>query len=350
MSLSRFICRDDQEREWQLDMHRRLGPQSVRAVAVFSAVLVACLPWFNPLAVIPMVLAGAAFAIGIALTTRLQRHEPVLLTWFAVQALMTLAVVIARYEHKGGLMILLLPVVGASSGFPSRVVAVCVAYTAALMTIASLAVHGATVAHDPPLLLVPLAVLISVAIMAAAIRDSSFEHRTASVIDHLTGMLNRTALTIRTNELSYQSALTGEPVGVLVADLDGFKAINDRDGHQRGDDVLRAFAYELRKHLRAFDLAYRLGGDEFVILMPGADGAEAMELAERIVEMVRSEPLTETPMTISVGVAASQRGSAFRFEDVFSKADTALYEAKRTGRDRACSAAPPVLGPGEVAA
>ncbi len=83
-------------------------------------------------------------------------------------------------------------------------------------------------------------------------------------------MLNRKALAARGRELALQSEVSGRPVGVVLGDLDHFKAINDRDGHQAGDAVLREIAYRWRTTLRAYDLAYRLGGEEFVVLLPGA--------------------------------------------------------------------------------
>ena len=104
-----------------------------------------------------------------------------------------------------------------------------------------------------------------------ALRESDIEHRGAAVLDPLTGMLNRSALNGRVAEIEEQSKLTGQPVGLIVADLDHFKAINDTHGHAVGDAVLRHVAYVLRRELRAYDLAYRLGGEEFAIVLLGAD-------------------------------------------------------------------------------
>ena len=118
---------------------------------------------------------------------------------------------------------------------------------------------------------------------------SDIQHRSDAVIDQLTGMLNRKALGVRALELAQQSEVTGEPVGVIVADLDHFKHVNDTRGHTVGDAVLKEVAYLLRKQLRAFDLAYRLGGEEFLILVPGSDIDHAAELAERLREAVRAE-------------------------------------------------------------
>ena len=100
---------------------------------------------------------------------------------------------------------------------------------------------------------------------------SDLEHRDEVVLDQLTGMLNRSALDRRIGELEQQSRLTGDPVAVIIGDLDRFKEVNDTRGHAVGDAVLRDVAYTIRKRLRAFDFAYRIGGEEFLILVPGAD-------------------------------------------------------------------------------
>jgi diguanylate cyclase (GGDEF)-like protein len=151
-------------------------------------------------------------------------------------------------------------------------------------------------------------------------------------------MLNRKALSVRLLELTQQSQITGEPIGVIVGDVDHFKAINDTRGHSVGDAVLRDVAYLLRKHLRAFDLAYRLGGEEFLILVPGSDLEGTLELAERLCDGVALEELTAgVSVTMSFGVAASRRSEQFDYPTVFARADAALYEAKRSGRNRVCA-------------
>ena len=340
MRISHFICRDEQEREWLLDMSRRLRPMTLRAGAVFGLFVAACLPWFNLLSIVPIALAGAALGLGIQITQRRQRIEPVVFAWLVAQTLIAVAIAINGREHLGDLAILMFPIVGASGGFTGRVVAVCTAYTAALMVALGLGIHGSVAIDDPPQLLVPLGLLFSVAILASAVRRASFEHRSAAVVDELTGMLNRTALAVRAKELTHQSRLTGQPVGLLVADLDEFKAINDLHGHQRGDAVLRDFADRLRKELRPFDLAYRLGGEEFIILMPGADSAAAEALAERLLHAVNSRPLAGVKVTVSLGVAASSTGTTFHFGETFSAGDDALYQAKRAGRARIRVATP----------
>jgi diguanylate cyclase (GGDEF)-like protein len=168
---------------------------------------------------------------------------------------------------------------------------------------------------------------------------SDIEHRSDAVIDQLTGMLNRKALGTRAAELAQQSRLTGEPVGILLGDLDHFKEVNDTHGHALGDVVLKEVAYMLRKQLRAFDLAYRLGGEEFLILLPGSDAEHAAQLAERLRAAVCAREIGgRVRVTMSFGVAASMPHETFSYASVFAHADSALYEAKRTGRDRVCCA------------
>jgi diguanylate cyclase (GGDEF)-like protein len=127
--------------------------------------------------------------------------------------------------------------------------------------------------------------------------------------------------------------VSGRSVGVIVGDVDCFKDINDRFGHETGDAVLRHIAYELRGQLRAFDLAYRLGGEEFAIVLPGADAAAGAELAEQLRAAIAAAPITAVPVTMSFGVAASPAGVPFVWDDVFRRADRALYGAKAAGRN-----------------
>jgi diguanylate cyclase (GGDEF)-like protein len=145
-------------------------------------------------------------------------------------------------------------------------------------------------------------------------------------------MLNRNALRVRVEELRHQARVVRQPIGLIVADLDHFKSINDAHGHATGDAVLRDVAYGLRKRLRAFDLAYRLGGEEFLILLPGADAPQTAIIAEDLREAVVAERSGGLAVTAPFGVSASQP-SSFDYDHVFEAADRALYEAKASGRN-----------------
>jgi diguanylate cyclase (GGDEF)-like protein len=177
---------------------------------------------------------------------------------------------------------------------------------------------------------------------------SDIQHRSDAVIDQLTGMLNRKALSTRVDELAQQSAFTGESVGIIIGDLDHFKQINDTRGHSVGDIVLKEVAYQVRKQLRAFDLAYRLGGEEFLVLLPGSDLAQSAELAEQLRRRVSGRRVAGgVAVTMSFGVGASRNGETFDYTKVFKRADAALYRAKGNGRDQVCLSEPvpqPALG------
>lgn len=134
---------------------------------------------------------------------------------------------------------------------------------------------------------------------------------------------------------------------MIVGDIDRFKSVNDTHGHATGDAVLSELAYIIRSQLRAFDPAYRIGGEEFVTLLLGERAGDALALAERIRAAVCAQPIAGLPITISFGVAASGDGEPFRWNDAFQSADRALYEAKRTGRNRVCGAGHPPGGSAE---
>ena len=170
-------------------------------------------------------------------------------------------------------------------------------------------------------------------VFAQFLMSSEMRQRSSAILDPLTGLLNRTSLEARFAEIAEQATLTGESVCVIVGDLDRFKAVNDRYGHERGDAVLKDAAYVLRKQLRSFELIYRLGGEEFLIVLAGTTLAEGRDVAERARVALSDARPGDLPVTISMGVAAA-RGEDVGYDELFRAADAALYEAKRAGRDR----------------
>ena len=115
-------------------------------------------------------------------------------------------------------------------------------------------------------------------------------HRGESVLDPLTGLLNRATLNQRFEEVRQQAALVQVPVAFVLFDLDRFKDVNDTYGHETGDAVLRDVAYEMRKALRSFELAYRVGGEELLLILPGTDEAEAAGARRARAPADRREP------------------------------------------------------------
>ena len=156
--------------------------------------------------------------------------------------------------------------------------------------------------------------------------------------DGLTGLWNRTAIfDILQNELA-RSGRSGQPLIALMADLDGFKPINDRFGHMAGDAVLRQAAARMRASVRRYDAVGRYGGEEFLMVLPGCDLAGGVALAERIRDAIKGECFrsgdTEIQLTCSLGAAAAVPPAIPQADDLVRAADAALYRAKRQGRNR----------------
>ena len=164
--------------------------------------------------------------------------------------------------------------------------------------------------------------------------------------DSLTGVANRRALDERLQLEWARNQRTATPVSFMLADVDHFKRYNDHYGHQQGDDCLRAVAAAIKGAVyRPADLPARYGGEEFAIIMPGTDLAGAQAVAERVCQAVREQAIPHADsnvadcVTLSIGVATAVPGPDSTIADLVTAADTALYSAKRSGRNRRCIAA-----------
>ncbi len=156
--------------------------------------------------------------------------------------------------------------------------------------------------------------------------------------DGLTGCLNRmTADALLRHELE-RGRREGTPLAFVLLDLDHFKDVNDCHGHHAGDDALRAFAGEVRARLRASDVVGRWGGEEFGLVLPATDGPGAMRLVEQIREAVATLRLCDGEgrafsLTVSAGIAVAEPGAQLSADQLFMRADRALYRAKDGGRN-----------------
>jgi diguanylate cyclase (GGDEF)-like protein len=159
--------------------------------------------------------------------------------------------------------------------------------------------------------------------------------RETAATDSLTGLSNRRHFDARLAEELERAVRYRTPLSLLVIDVDGLRAINDRRGHEGGDLALRAVGQALRSTCRATDLGARTGGDEFAVLAPMTKAADALGLADRIRAAIATEPLAPT---VSIGVADLELAGV---GSLHAAADRALYHAKSTGRDRAELAEPP---------
>jgi diguanylate cyclase (GGDEF)-like protein len=231
------------------------------------------------------------------------------------------------------LVFVALPAILMANRFRRPVVLAGLAVTVAVMLLGSVAVDPGAFADDPSLVLVSVALVIGVVVFTLSLSDTEMALREDARVDHLTGLNNRASLAPRFGELRSAARATGASIALVVYDLDRFKSVNDDLGHDRGDAVLRDTAALLLRHLRAEDLVYRLGGEEFCVLLPGLGVEEAAEIAQRQRESIEEARPGGVAITISGGVAAAH-GTAVEWDTLFRRADAALLQAKRDGRNR----------------
>ena len=158
--------------------------------------------------------------------------------------------------------------------------------------------------------------------------------------DFLTGVYTRSAFSQRSEALFNISARTNLSIAVLYLDIDHFKSINDKYGHQSGDQVLVQFCSRLMERGRRSDLIGRIGGEEFAIILLNAEKEDVLKYAERIREDVFNTDFecdgNKINVTVSIGITFLSKNSGRILEELFREADTALYEAKNSGRNKVC--------------
>lgn len=334
MSNGSWLC-DEEGRRRLIENSDRVRPQRAFAMALLGVVLVATAHWNGWWPLAPLAVAASGFAWADWRQKHVERPEiPFAIAWVTAQACIAASAALSGGPESWALMWLAIPIIGVTARLTTHGLIAAVAVTEVFLIAATLGVDAAAVIDNPSSVLYAAVTISGVAILSAALLKSDLHHRSKSVIDPLTQMLNRGALAGRAAELAEQSRISGDPVAVIVADLDHFKTINDTRGHAAGDAVLRDVAYMIRKELRAFDLAYRLGGEEFLILLPGSGEPGAVIVAERLREAVAAREIAGCSVTISCGVAASAPGNVFDLDAVFARADYALYRAKNAGRNR----------------
>lgn len=158
-----------------------------------------------------------------------------------------------------------------------------------------------------------------------------------ALTDELTKVANRRCFVDSVEAELARCQRVDKPAALLLLDLDFFKSVNDTYGHQAGDEVLKATANRIKKALREYDIFGRIGGEEFAVFLTETDLATALHVAERIRGMLADFPVkagrVELCVTTSIGIALTQGES--NFEELYLQADSALYMAKRNGRNRA---------------
>lgn len=320
-----------------LDMERRLAPVRGVTFVTLGVTLAATGPSVGWWPLLPLAVAVIGFAVlGRGLETAARPEYRLAAAWCLSQALIAVSIVLTGGQDSPALAWLVIPAVTLPARFGRRGMIAGAVTTVAALFIVSVAVTPATGGDDWTRTVATLSLIVCVLVLSTALMSSDLKHRAQAVIDPLTAMLNRSALTARVAELTQQARLVGQPVALIVADIDRFKQLNDDHGHTKGDAVLVEVASRIRGELRAYDAAYRIGGDEFLIVLPGAGERAAFELAEALCRAVALDPVEDLEVTLSVGVSASA-DTSFDYNAVFESADRALYAAKTGGRNRVAS-------------
>jgi diguanylate cyclase (GGDEF)-like protein len=163
--------------------------------------------------------------------------------------------------------------------------------------------------------------------------------RTEARTDPVAGCMNHRAMRRRLREEIDRATWSGDPLSCLLIDIDNFKLVNDRHGHQAGDATLRAVVQALVAEFRALDGVARYGGDEFVVILPNADLARAAGAASRALEHIRSVPLPGASRGLSASVGVAQWQAPMSTDALLHACDDALLRSKRQGKGRVSRAA-----------
>ncbi|TFG80907.1 MAG: GGDEF domain-containing protein, partial [Spirochaetales bacterium] len=171
------------------------------------------------------------------------------------------------------------------------------------------------------------------------LKTANDRYQDLALKDPLTGLANRRAFQESGLKELNRSRRYGRELSLVLFDMDDLKRLNDEYGHPVGDEAIRRVGRVLAAASRAADLAARLGGDEFALILPETDLQEALALAQRCIEVLAAEnlvPESDKPVCIGVSVGATRCADAdISFEEVYARADRALYRAKNSGKGRA---------------
>lgn len=184
---------------------------------------------------------------------------------------------------------------------------------------------------------------VAAIVRAQLLENTRAENTRIEVLAHtdpLTQVLNRRALTVRLVSEMDRARRYDAILSMLMVDLDHFKQINDTHGHLIGDDALRELAQLLHESVRSVDFVARYGGEEFVVVLPETKLDGAVKFADRLRERIEATPFVRehggVHITASIGVASYPKGDVHTVDDLFARADEALYRAKSEGRNRVC--------------
>lgn len=329
-----WLCPTDVDRKRVVEASERVRRARIWIWITIGFMLIASAPWNGWWVLLLFLPAG----INLALLERALTNSDYPERWAFGSMLFLMGLFAAAVPLTGGpdspaIPLVMIPAAVTPMRFRGQVVLAFVGLTALVILGAAVGTDPAGFVDDPRWVMTGIAAMICVTLANWALVEAEMQQRDAATLDPLTGLLNRKALDTRFQEIEQQAHLAGAPVALLACDLDHFKHVNDTYGHDRGDAVLRSFAYQMRKALRSFELIYRLGGEEFLFVLPGAGREEALAIAERLRKAIEEGEPGGLEVTASFGISAAA-GEDVVYTRMFKAADKALYEAKAAGRNR----------------
>lgn len=329
-----FLRTSEFDRARLLDMTARLRGATLVATALCGVAVYPLLSVTGPELLVPLTIGGGGqIAIGFVFP-KLRSPERWILGGDCLAVVMICwGVALTSGLGSPLLPLLVLPLLSVGGRHTPRVFAGFLALSIVAPLVAALLASRPALDDDTAHALADLATIGGSAAIIASLMRAEWQFRHQSLLDPLTGLLNRLALQRRIEELRTQAAVAEGPICVLVGDIDYFKLVNDRCGHETGDAVLAEVASILRTNLRSFSMLYRLGGEEFLALLPGLDLHGGVAVAERLREAVEQAGPRGLAVTMSFGVTAAT-GAEIDLDAMFGVADRRLYEAKRGGRNR----------------
>ncbi|MGA8218576.1 MAG: diguanylate cyclase [Solirubrobacterales bacterium] len=340
-----WLCPTDFDRARMLDMEQRLqGARMVLFGSLFVGFAIS-VPWVGWWPVALVALQVVIYRLLKPVIERSARPEyTIALIVTTAQLEVGVAVALTGGPDSPALLVFLLGVVGLPVRFGTmRPIAAGVLLTEAAIFASTVGVDPAGFADNPTPTIVTAAACVGLAAFAYALMRAESQMRTESIVDELTGLPNRRGMEASVGNLIGYAQRSETPLALMMCDLDWFKSINDRHGHQRGDTVLVETADAIRRALRPTEQVYRVGGEEFLVVVPGCDVDSAVAVAERVRMAIESAQPGGMPVTASVGLSAGV-GPEIDFEELFRAADEALYEAKRAGRNRIAPEAAVAIG------
>lgn len=328
-----WLCPDLEARERLLEVDERLRPAQLPFWAAMSIALVAFVPRYGVWPLIPLL--AATIVAGPLRRLLLFRVPPEFVIAGAAvfsQAMLAIGIGLTGGATSPALPVMLIAATLIPARFSGRGMWILLGVALALMLVPAVIADPAGLVAYPELLVACTCGMLGMAPLVAALTGAERRHRAEAARDALTGLPNRRALETRFAALVRAAQARGAHVALLTCDIDHFKAVNDTHGHVRGDRVLQAFAALLGATVRDGDCVCRWGGEEFVIATLVPHEAAGRQAAERLRLRVAEAGCDDLPLTVSVGVALVAPGQAL--DEVFDRADAALYRAKALGRNR----------------